>query len=242
MRILHMNKRYPPHVGGIEKHLQDLARAQSRRPGLEVEVLCVAEGTQPGYERDGRVAVKRVAQQAVVASNPLAAGIPEALRHSQHDVWHFHYPFPTGELALLLSLRRQGFRVPSRRPRPVVVCSYHSDFVGHAGLKRTLAAPYGALTRAFLKAVDAVLVASPQMAERSRFVSAVADKVRVVPYGIDTEHLRQTPADPGRGGGPPPAPWVAPRAFRGSSGPLQGRGRTLACVAGRARGERGTGG
>ena len=194
MRILHINKRYPPHVGGIEKHLQDLARAQSRRPGVEVEVVCVAEGTDPGYERDGRVAVKRVAQQALVAANPLAAGIQQALRHSRHDVWHFHYPFPTGELSLLLSLRHGGFRALSQRPRPVVVCSYHSDFVGEAGLKRTLATPYAALTRAFLQAVDAVLVASPQLAERSRFVPAVAGKVRVVPYGIDTQHLRPTPA------------------------------------------------
>lgn len=24
MRVLHVNKRYPPHIGGIERHVQDL--------------------------------------------------------------------------------------------------------------------------------------------------------------------------------------------------------------------------
>jgi hypothetical protein len=30
MRVLHVNKRYPPHIGGIERHLQELARAEAR--------------------------------------------------------------------------------------------------------------------------------------------------------------------------------------------------------------------
>lgn len=56
MRVLHVNKRYPPHIGGIERHVQDLARAQARLPGLEVEVVVVAEGP-PGDHCDEGVRV-----------------------------------------------------------------------------------------------------------------------------------------------------------------------------------------
>jgi glycosyltransferase involved in cell wall biosynthesis len=217
MRILHINKRYPPHVGGIEKHLQDLARAESRRPGVEVDVVCVAEGTPPGlwagvreeggrrdpgaadvYERDGRVAVRRVPQTALVASNPVSWGIARALLESRHDVWHFHYPFPTGELSLLLARRFRGAGAGGAAGRPpgfpAVVMSYHSDFVGEAGLKRFLSVPYARLTRAALEAADVVLAASPQLAARSRFLPAVSSKVRLVPYGIDTTALAPTAA------------------------------------------------
>jgi glycosyltransferase involved in cell wall biosynthesis len=111
-------------------------------------------------------------------------------------VWHFHYPFPTGELSLLLArkLRAEGAGGDAGRAGaiPAVVMSYHSDFVGEAGLKRLLSAPYSWLTRAALGAADAVLAASPQLAGRSRFLPAFSRKVRLVPYGIDTSALAPT--------------------------------------------------
>lgn len=177
MRVLHINKRYPPHVGGIERHLQDLARAQSCAAGVDVEVVVVAEGV-PTCETDHGVRVRRVRQLGTFASNPLSSDLLRVLRESYHDVWHFHYPFPTGELALLLSGRRRG-------RRPVTVCTYHSDSVPQSPLKRALAAPYSRLTRAFLRSVDGIIAGSPAMASGSPFLTAVPDRVRVIPYGID---------------------------------------------------------
>lgn len=181
MRVLHVNKRYPPHIGGIERHVQDLARGQARRPGIEVEVVAVAEG-YPGDERDEGVRVHRLAGRGTVASNPLSFEpyrfLARSLRSGAHDVWHFHYPFPTGELSFLYS-------TVATELRPVAVCTYHSDMVATSASKRVLLSPYAELTRRFLGRVDAVLVASPQLAENSRFLDAVAGKVRVVPYGID---------------------------------------------------------
>jgi len=177
MRVLHLNKRYPPHVGGIEKHLQDLARTQATTPGVEVDVAVVAEGP-PAREIDGEVQVHRERQLATLASNPLSFGLLRTLNKSYHDVWHFHYPFPSGELALLLAVR-------SRRERPVAVCTYHSDFVPQSIAKHALSFPYAELTRRFLRAVDGIIVSSPGLASSSRFLGAVAEKVRVIPFGID---------------------------------------------------------
>lgn len=167
----------------------DLAREEASRPGVSVEVACVAQGGA-GWERDGRVGVLRVPGQGVVASNPLSCGIAAALRQSslsrRHHLWHFHYPFPTGELSLLAA--------SAGTPRPPAVCTYHSDFVGDSPLKRSLSLPYARLTRAFLGAVDAVIASSPQLAGNSRFLPEVTHKVHVIPFGIDARPLRPTPA------------------------------------------------
>lgn len=177
MRVLHLNKRYAPHVGGIEKHLQDLARAQAATADVEVDVVVVAEG-QAAREIDGKVQVRRLGQLAVLASNPLPLGLTTVLKESYHDVWHFHYPFPSGELALLLAAR-------SRRDRPVAVCTYHSDFVPQSVAKHALSPLYGGLTRRFLREVDGIIVSSPGLAAASRFLRATTDKERVIPFGID---------------------------------------------------------
>ncbi len=185
MRVLHVNKRYSPHVGGIEKHLQDLARAQARVPSVEVDVLVVAEGP-PARETDHGVRVHRARQLGTFASNPVSLDILHVLKESYHDVWHFHYPFPTGELSLLLSGRR------SRR-RPVAVCTYHSDSVPQTPVKRALAVPYERLTRRFLESVDGVIAGSPGMATGSPFLAGLGDTVRVIPYGIDPAPWRSSP-------------------------------------------------
>lgn len=201
-------------MGGIERHVRDLARAESTYPEVEVEVLCVAEdpddvprsGVQgrrgPAlwerdgvWERDGRVAVKRVPQAALLASNPVSLGVMRELRVSakgrEHDIWHFHYPFPTGEAALL-ALGAPGRKAAARRPR--VVCTYHSDAVGDGRLKWVLRRPYFALTSRFLAGTDRIIVASPGLASHSRLLGPFADKVRVVPFGVDPVRYRLTSA------------------------------------------------
>lgn len=188
MRVLHVNKRYPPHIGGIERHVQELARAEARRPGIEVEVVAVAEGAA-GEEWDEGVRVHRVPGWGTVASNPLSPALHRFLvgsaRSGAHDVWHFHYPFPSGELSLVCSSVRSDHG-------PAAVCTYHSDMVATSVAKRALSAPYAALTRSFLRSVDAVLVSSPQLAENSRFLAAAQDRVHVVPFGIDPAPFGRT--------------------------------------------------
>lgn len=182
MRILHINKRYPPHVGGIESHLQDLARAQAAVPGVEVEVAVVAEGS-PGSEVDRGVAVHRLSQLGIVASNPLSTALLDMLKASSHDLWHLHYPFPTGELAVLLAALR-------RPSLPRIVCTYHSDFVAQSVTKSALSVPYSVLTKRFLERADGVIVSSPRLGRSSPFLRRVAHKVRVIPFGIAPEPFR----------------------------------------------------
>jgi len=188
MRVLHVNKRYPPHIGGIERHVQELARAEAQRPGLDVEVVVVAEGAARD-ECDEGVQVHRVPGRGTVASNPLSPALhrflADSARSGCHDVWHFHYPFPSGEFSLVSRAIRSGHR-------PKAVCTYHSDMVATSTAKRALSTPYAGLTRSFLRHVDAVMVASPQLAGNSRFLAGVCDKIHVVPFGIDAAPFERT--------------------------------------------------
>lgn len=122
--------------------MQELARAEARQPGIDGEVVVVAEGVA-GEEWDEGVRVHRVPGWGTVASNPLSPALHRFLvgsaRSGAHDVWHFHYPFLSGELSLVCSsMRLVG--------RPAAVCTYHSDIVATSAAKRALSIPYAALT------------------------------------------------------------------------------------------------
>ena len=64
-----------------------------------------------------------------MASNPVSPWIGRELERSRqsrlHEVWHFHYPFPTGEAACLRqAARRAAAGPPAAAPRPAVICTY----------------------------------------------------------------------------------------------------------------------
>jgi len=59
--------------------------------------------------------------------------------------------------------------------------------------QRVMLAAYRPFLRSFLDKVDLVIASSPNMVEHSPFLAPIADKCRVVPYGIDVD--RYAPND-----------------------------------------------
>jgi glycosyltransferase involved in cell wall biosynthesis len=105
---------------------------------------------------------------------PIAPTFPRWLRRMPSDVVHVHMPNPLGEASGLLAAG----------DRPLVF-SYHADIVRQA---RLLPA-YRKLVDACLKRAAAVVVGSRRVVETSPLLSGHADRITVIPYGVDPEHF-----------------------------------------------------
>ena len=177
--MTHVNKYFfPPHLGGVEQSLNLLTTSLAAE-GHEVSAIVANEEPRTVHEDVGGVDVLRLARSIAVGSTPIAPGMPGAIRDATTgeratEVLHFHFPYPWGDWSWLLS----GAKGPA-------VMTYHADIVRQ---KRMLVA-YAPVLRRVLERVDRIIVGAPQIAENSPFVSRHLDKVRVVPFAIDTNRL-----------------------------------------------------
>jgi rhamnosyl/mannosyltransferase len=175
MRIVHLYKDYfPPVRGGIEQTVSRMARAQAAA-GDEVTVLTSAHGARRGgEERIEGVRVLRCAEWARLASAPLCPGMPGSLARLSADVFHLHYPSPTGEISWLLA-----------RPRGAMVVTYHSDVVRQAVVMPL----YGPFVHAILARAAVIMPTSEAYIARSPYLRPHRAKCRVVPHGVDLERF-----------------------------------------------------
>ncbi len=180
MRVIHLYKDFAPVVGGIENHVRVLAQAQ-RAHGMDVEVLVTNTGRETVRQSFDGVPVTKTGRQLNISSAPISLGFYPALWRLEAgaDIAHAHLPYPPGELGHLLLGR-------SRR----LVLSYHSDIVR----QRVLGAVYSPFLRLLLRRAQRIAVASPAYIRTSPFLAPVADKCRVLPYGIDLDAFAATPA------------------------------------------------
>ena len=124
MRILHLGKYYPPHRGGMETALREMAEGLSAH-GVEVSVLVAGGGRgEPETLIGGRGRLVRAWTPAVVNSQPLTPTLVPLLRRElarfRPDLVHLHLPNPLAALA---------WRAVSagRRGRPPLAVWHHAD-------------------------------------------------------------------------------------------------------------------
>ncbi len=211
-----VNKYYPPHLGGVEFHVRDLAEGLVEHAGMQVRaIVCNSENTRLEETLHG-VDVVRLPRAFERASTPVAWSFArelaaEARRDPWPDVFHFHFPYPWGELAWLRA-----------QPDAPTVVTYHSDIVR----QKTALAAYRPLLERFLDSVDLIIASSPNMIEHSEFLSPRAEKCRHVDFGLHVERFAgdaSTRAACRRAAGR--ARRAQDRAVRGSARLLQGRRR-----------------
>jgi glycosyltransferase involved in cell wall biosynthesis len=180
MRVLHIYKDYAPVLGGIENHIGLLAQAQ-REQGIDARVLVTNTGPETVETVIEGVPVVKTGRQLNISSAPLSMEFYPWLRRLEKgiDITHAHLPYPPGELGHLLLGRSRG-----------LVLSYHSDIVR----QKVLGTLYGPFLRLLLRQADRISVASPAYIRTSHFLAPVAEKCRVLPYGIDISAFAATPA------------------------------------------------
>lgn len=189
MRVTMVNKYYPPHLGGIEYHMRDLANALAAG-GEQVRVIVANGGRGEVSETLDGVGVTRLSRLFEYASTPVVPGMAgalraEATRTDRADVMHLHFPYPWGEYSWLRA-----------RPGVPTVLTYHSDIVRQQSMLRL----YRPVLERVLDRVDLIIASSPDMVEQSEFLRPRAEKCRVVPFGIDVDRFAATPAVTTRAG------------------------------------------
>jgi len=170
MRILQVNKLYWPHIGGVEKVVQQLGEGLAAR-GHSCSVLVC--GSENATEQHNNVTIHRVRTSFRLSSAPFSLDFPAAYRRlaREHDIIIHHYPNPTGELAELAA--------SVKTPKLVL---YHSDLVRQKLLKPL----YDQESHLFLRRARVIVCTSPNYANTSPLLRRFAQRLQVIPLSVDT--------------------------------------------------------
>jgi rhamnosyl/mannosyltransferase len=172
MKVLHLGKFYPPRVGGIETHLQNLA--VSLQANMEVEILVANESLRSERSRVSGLQVTRVASFGEFVSTPLTWGLSREIAKSDADIIHLHAPNPSAMFAFLRS---------GHKGKLVIV--HHADIVGRKPLKKLI----WPIWKRCMDKASAIIVSSRTLAETSEELAPYEYKWRIIPYGMDFTFL-----------------------------------------------------
>lgn len=183
LRILLVNKAYPPHIGGIETLVRRYALCLQAEFRADVQVLVCQEKGKTVQEVIEGIPVLRAGSMGTYFSCPLSLSFLWQFRKmaKQADVVMIHMPFPLADLACLFS----GYRGR-------VILAWHSDVIK----QKTLLRFYRPLLHWLLKRADGILTATQGHIDSSSFLPAVQEKCHVIPYGIDVADYRAAKAYP----------------------------------------------
>ena len=166
MKIAQISPYFPPHVGGVEYHVKELADGLAGRGHLVTVVSSC-----------GRWSGELV---AVPSINLCYSPIPVKLPRLQADIYHSHIPSPL-------------FAYRLRHKAPHVV-TYHNDVVlpnifrGHAlpgRFSSSVEKTSERLTRRILDEALAIIATTMSYARTSPVLQDYLDKVKVVPNAVD---------------------------------------------------------
>ena len=198
MRVLHLGKFYPPHAGGVERHLADLAAAQIAS-GLDVATLVHAPpGDRQGYVRadDHGVPVHAVPCWGQAVFVPISPSWPlrfrRLLREFRPDLLHIHVPNPS---AFWLLASWEARRIPW-------VVHWHADIPDDSrqwGLR--LGYPiYRRFEHALNRRAQRIVATSSTYLDSSRALAPLRERCRTIPLGMPEAGLCGTaPLWPGEG-------------------------------------------
>jgi len=170
LRVLQVNKYYYPHIGGIERVVQQVAEGLADK--TEMTVLVSAEDRNYHEEDVNGAKLIRLPRHIKFGSMPISFGLFGTLRKlsKQQDVIHLHMPFPIGDLACLLS----GYKGK-------IVLWWHSDVVR----QKKLLLLYKPVMKRMLKRADAIVVATQGHIDGSAYLKPYQEKCYFIPYGVD---------------------------------------------------------
>ena len=185
-RVLQLTQRFPPAIGGVERHVERLA-TELFRAGAQVEIVTTDLARDRPFERQpglGEGATFPIRRHRAIRWVGLPRGLGIAApgmdvdaRRSESDAVHAHAvgSFPTS-----------GGRVPrATRRTPLVITPHSNDGTG-TRFSRLYAS---ATAWAVLRAADRVIALTHGEAERLAKWGIERDRVQVIPNGIDLDEF-----------------------------------------------------
>jgi glycosyltransferase involved in cell wall biosynthesis len=172
MNVLHVYRTYfPDSQGGLEEVIRQICLS-TREQGVTSRVFTLSDEPYPRRLPRVECEVVRVRKTFEVASCGFAlTGLRRFAKElAWADLVHYHYPWPFSDLMYLFF----GHSKPA-------VLTYHSDIVR----QKFLLSMYRPLMRRYLGAMDRIVATSPNYFATSEVLSNFADKVEVIPIGLD---------------------------------------------------------
>jgi len=160
---------------------------EGERPGVDSQVLVANTSAHTVREAWRGVPVTRVASFGSIGSVGICPGFPFALAAASRDVTVLHEPNPVALVSDCVTLSRG----------PLVVW-FHSEVVRPQWKYELMYRPF---LRRVLSRASRIVVSSPRLAEYARELSDFRHKCVVIPFGLDTSHLAETPAIAARAAG-----------------------------------------
>lgn len=176
MKILFVTHRYPPHTGGVETHVKEIATRLVDR-GHDVTVFSADAGSDvPSSEFDSGVRVQRFRSFSMGGAFYVAPQMAWAVRRSEAHVVHAHnyHAFPLFFAALGVSDERF-----------VVTTHYHGESA--SGFRDALLSLYRPFGRWAIRKADEVIAVSEW--EREQLREEFGVDASVIPNGVDVERF-----------------------------------------------------
>ncbi|MDP3025603.1 MAG: glycosyltransferase [candidate division Zixibacteria bacterium] len=170
LKVLHVYKDYFPVVGGIENHIRLLCAELAKDENFQIEVLVTNQSFKTVIVKEGNVRIVKTACLGKFASTPLSLSLFNWALKLKPDLVHVHFPYPLGELAVLL-----------RGNVSKIILTYHSDIVK----QKRLLWLYRPFLKKILKRSEVILVSSSNYIQTSDFLFGYKDKIQIIPFGID---------------------------------------------------------
>lgn len=172
MRVLHFYKSsYPESTGGVEQVIHQIAKGTSK---LDVQVAILSlttEKTGRNIEVEGyQIHLSKQNFQCSSTGFSVSAIRKFAQLAEKADLIHYHFPWPFMDMV--------HFICQVRKP---ALLTYHSDIIRQKFLLRC----YRPLQRQFLSSVDHIVATSPNYMVSSKVLDQFADKVSIIPIGLD---------------------------------------------------------
>jgi rhamnosyl/mannosyltransferase len=172
MKVLHVYRTYFPDTqGGLEEVIRQICLGTGAR-GVTSRVFTLSDEPYPRRLPRVEAEVIRVNKSFEIASCGFAlSGIRRFIREVEWaDIVHYHYPWPFSDMLYLLA----------GRGKPAVL-TYHSDIVR----QKALLALYRHLMEHYLGCMNRIVATSPNYFATSEVLNRFADKVEVIPIGLD---------------------------------------------------------